>query len=145
MASEPASERAANADFSEQYLTELSSFNTNFRGFQSVLAALAADKGLANYNKNDQLETLLKATVNAVKDILGDTYEAIESIPGIGPLLGPTVYDIKCIIDEVLDATENLTDAIINDLVPLLRDLLGQATSTACEAGVEIVGLCLPL
>lgn len=55
------------------------------------------------------------------------------------------VYDIKCIIDQVLDATENLTDAIINDLAPLLHDVLGLATSTTCAAGIEIAGLCLAL
>lgn len=92
MASESASERAANSGYNQQYGNELSSFSTNFRDFQSVLAELAADKGLANYDKNDELETLLKDTINAVKYILGDTYELVEGIPGIGPLIGPSKF-----------------------------------------------------
>ena len=38
------------------------------------------------------------------------------------------VYDIKCLIDDILDVTEDSTDAIINALG--LKALLGRAIST---------------
>ncbi|KAH9937682.1 uncharacterized protein B0H18DRAFT_1113486 [Fomitopsis serialis] len=120
----------------------------NFLGFQTVLGELAADKGLANYNKNSEMETMLKNIVNASKYVMNDTYEMVNNIPGLGPILGPIVYQVKCIVDEVLDATENLTDALINDLeniLPALRALDGQAAQTACAAGIEIADICIPL
>ena len=58
------------------------------------------------------------------------------------------VYQIKCLIDETLDATENITDAILNDLediLPALKALDGQAAQTACAAGIEIANICVPL
>lgn len=60
--------------------------------FQGVLAQLAADKGLANYDKDNTLETLLKNTINAVKDLLSNVDELIGGIPVLGPLLGPSEY-----------------------------------------------------
>jgi hypothetical protein len=41
------------------------------------------------------------------------------------------VYDIKCLIDNILDVTEDSTDAIINALGPPLKALLGRAISMA--------------
>jgi len=136
------------ADFNQEYTSAISDFHENFLGFQTILGELAADKGLANYNQNSDLETMLKNTVNACKYIMNDTYEMVNDIPGLGPTLGPIVYQIKCIVDEVLDATENITDAVMNDMeniLPLLKALDGQAAQTACAAGIEIADICIPL
>ena len=40
---------------------------------------------------------------------------------------------------------ENLTDAIINAIEPLLQDLIGDASQTACNSGIQVAGLCLVL
>ena len=53
------------------------------------------------------------------------------------------VYNIKCLIDGILDAVENSTDATINALQPLLQALLGKAVTTACKSGVKLIGLCV--
>jgi hypothetical protein len=53
------------------------------------------------------------------------------------------VYDIKCVIDETLDAVENLSDAIINALGPVLQELLPFAVSTTCKTGIKMAGLCV--
>ncbi|CCM01980.1 uncharacterized protein FIBRA_04053 [Fibroporia radiculosa] len=129
--------------YSQQYATALSGFQANLLNVQNVLAALATDKGLADYDRQVELETLIKDIVNSVKYTLNDTVDVVDSIPGIGPLLAPIIYDIKCIIDDTLDIVENLTDALINDLLPLLQALGIQATQTACTAGIQIAGLCL--
>ena len=58
------------------------------------------------------------------------------------------MYQIKCLVDEILDATENITDAVLNDLeniLPMLKALDGQAAQTACAAGIEILNICFPL
>lgn len=60
----------------------------------SLLAQLGADKGLANYDKNDDLETLLKDTVNANKNALSATTAIVYNIPTIGPVLGPSKFFI---------------------------------------------------
>lgn len=58
-------------------------------------------------------------------------------------LLIAVVYNIKCLIDGILDATEDFTDATINALQPLLQALLGKAITTACKSGVKLLGLCI--
>lgn len=88
LAGQPEAERSS--DFNQQYASAISEFHENFLGFQTVLGELAADKGLANYNQASEMETALKDTVNAVKYILNDTYELINGIPGLGPVLGPS-------------------------------------------------------
>lgn len=55
------------------------------------------------------------------------------------------MYEIKCVLDKVLDAVENLTDAILNAIQPLLAPLIGQATDTACRSGLNLAGLCILL
>ncbi|KAJ7293589.1 hypothetical protein C8J57DRAFT_1269426 [Mycena rebaudengoi] len=110
--------------FRRECVTAFTSYQEHFARFPRLLGPLSADAGLANYDKTDQLETLLKDIVNANKDALSATYVLVDNIPGLGPVLGPIVYVVKCIVDELLDATENLTDAIINILKPLIAPLL---------------------
>ncbi|KAH7930983.1 hypothetical protein BV22DRAFT_999234 [Leucogyrophana mollusca] len=121
----------------------LSGFSYNILGFQTALAELGADEGLANYDRTNDLETLLKNVVNVNKGVLTTTSVLVDDIPVLGPILGPTVYDIKCVLDEILDTCENLTDATINALQPLLKTVIGQATTAACHSGVEVAGLCI--
>ena len=59
-------------------------------GFTSLLAQLGSDKGLANYDKTDSLETLLKNVVNANKDLLKNVTEMSYAIPGLGSTVGPS-------------------------------------------------------
>ncbi|KAF9569604.1 hypothetical protein CPC08DRAFT_771957 [Agrocybe pediades] len=130
-------------DFQQQYVSGLSDFDSNMKNFQVALAQASSDKGLENYDRQNDLETLLKNVINANKMMLSSTDTVIYNIPGIGPVLGPIVYDVKCIIDALLDATEDMSDAIINSLGPVLQSLLGKASATVCRAGVEVAGLCV--
>ncbi|KAI0051705.1 hypothetical protein FA95DRAFT_1459126, partial [Auriscalpium vulgare] len=138
-----ASSYRTDPDFNQQSADELSAFQTNVLGFQTVLAQLGADKGLANYDKSNDLETLLKNMVNLNKDVLSYTTALVYVIPVLGPILGPIVYEIKCLLDEILDATENLTDGLLNALEPMLRPLIGDYLKAACASGIEVVGICL--
>lgn len=78
--------------YQQQAATQLSGFQTNYLGFQNALSSMNSDKGLANYDKNDNLETLLKNMVNANKDILSDTTTLVYNIPVLGPILGPSKH-----------------------------------------------------
>lgn len=88
LAQTPASARTP--DFQQQSADEVTGFHTSLLGFQDVLAQLGADKGLANYNKDIELETELKDLVNCVKYLLSDIDNMVYSIPGLGSTLGPS-------------------------------------------------------
>lgn len=53
------------------------------------------------------------------------------------------VYEIKCILDDVLNAVENTADLLLTELQPVLRGLIAQAAQTSCRSGIQVVGLCL--
>ncbi|KAG1783942.1 hypothetical protein EV702DRAFT_958652 [Suillus placidus] len=143
LASNATSASASDPAFQQQASTELSGFNTNFVGFNSVLAELGGDNGVANLDPTNNLETLLESIINANKDILTVTYNLVVSLPIVGPILGPIVYDLKCTLDDLLDIVENLTDAIVNAIQPLLQAVLGKAVTATCASGVQVIGLCI--
>jgi hypothetical protein len=123
---------------------------------------MGREKGLANYNRDDQLQTLLKNLVNTNKDFLSSLHKTVEQVPALGPVLGPSklplyklpkhctyqfssqvVYEIKCILDDVLNTVENLVDGLLNEISPLLRGVISLASTTTCKSGLQVVGLCL--
>lgn len=156
---------ARTQNFEQQSADEATAFHTNLLGFQNTLAQLGADKGLANYDKDNDLETVLKDLVNSVKYLLSDIDDMVYDIPGVGSTLGPStcasflrverdlliivahivVYQIKCILDDVLNAVENLTDAVINAIEPILQGVIVDASKTACNSGIQVAGFCLVL
>ncbi|KAG2023490.1 hypothetical protein CC2G_001138 [Coprinopsis cinerea AmutBmut pab1-1] len=133
------------ADFAFQQgaVAELTAFDSSLLGIKTILDQLGAEKGLLNYDRTNDLETLLKNVVNFNKETLNAVDALVYNLPILGPVLGPIVYELKCLLDDVLNAVENLTDALINGLQPLLQALIGQASTTACRSGVELLGLCI--
>ncbi|RXW22948.1 hypothetical protein EST38_g2916 [Candolleomyces aberdarensis] len=130
-------------DFQQSAASELTGFDTSILGIKNILHELGSDKGLKNYDRTNDLETLLKNLINFHKETFHSVDVLVYNIPILGPILGPIVYEIKCILDDVLNAVENLTDALINGLQPLLQALIGQASTTACRSGVILAGLCI--
>jgi hypothetical protein len=59
-------------------------------GFQTALAQIGSDKGLANYDDKNSLETLLKDTVDLNKNVLSAVDVAVYNLPVLGPILGPS-------------------------------------------------------
>jgi len=96
-------------DFQHDCALELTGFYTCLVEFQSTVRG---DKGLDNYNRSHglELETSLKEILKAI-DVL------VYNIPGLGPILEPIVYEIKCILDNILDFCENITNAVVDALV----------------------------
>lgn len=130
-------------DFQQSAVNELTGFDTSILGIKNILHELGSDKGLKNYDRTNDLETLLKNLINFHKQTFNAVDVLVYNIPGLGPLLGPIVYEIKCLLDDALNAIENLTDALINGLQPLLQALIGQASTSACRSGVILAGLCI--
>jgi len=125
----------APADQQQSSVDTLLGFSGDLKDMQSCfLGYTGDDKGLGNYNKNSELETLLKNLINLIKEVLAYVNNLIECISLLKVLLEPAVYDIKCIIEYLLDFCENVTDALLNDLVPSLQALLAD-----CE---KLLNLC---
>lgn len=151
--------------FQQQCRDELNAYQANNKGFQTALTQISSDaesdKGLGNYDKNSDLETLLKNFVNLNKDTLSDVTKLTYSIPVLGPTLGPSeylqrylapplslltytivVYAIKCLLDGVLDATEDLVDGSLNDLG--LQLLISDYQTASCNmASLKLGDICI--
>ncbi|KAJ7103520.1 hypothetical protein B0H15DRAFT_217330 [Mycena belliarum] len=139
LAAEARSGHPGDVEFQQQCTSALSSYRTNFASLQSNLFEITSDKGLAYYDHLDDVETLLKNVVNFHKNVLSDVTALIYQLPILGPILGPIVYDIKCLVDEILNAAEDLTDFVLNLLAPLLQALgLSAVTDLLCS-----LSLCL--
>ncbi|KAH9820086.1 secreted protein [Melampsora americana] len=80
------------------------------------LSYFGRDKGTANLNKSNEMEVTLKNTVNSMKYSMADLNLMVYQVPALGPTLGPIVYQIKCILDDILNGTENTADALLNKL-----------------------------
>ena len=76
--------------FRDDTIRELRGFRDNMGRTQGLLGDLGRDKGLANYNRNDRLQTLLKDLVNLNKDTLSAVAKIVYEIPLLGPVLGPS-------------------------------------------------------
>ncbi|KAJ3999698.1 hypothetical protein F5050DRAFT_1804793 [Lentinula boryana] len=103
-------------------VSSFSLFGDSLLGFQHTVS----DKGLANFDKNSGLEVLIRKLIDETKYTLNYTNDLVQCDPLLSPLLGPTVYELKCFLEWLLDITEDATDALLNDLAPTVRALVGQ-------------------
>lgn len=62
-----------------------------------ALSGFGEDEGKANYDRTNQVEVILKEIVDSIKYTLDDVNLLVYSLPVLGPILGPIVYDIKCV------------------------------------------------
>ncbi|KAJ7254099.1 hypothetical protein B0H12DRAFT_1071339 [Mycena haematopus] len=144
--------RAVSAEdtaFQQQCVSELQDYQTNLDAFQQLLVLLGLnavcgcpltlDKGLACYDPQNDVDKILKGTVNLNKDVLGATADLVNSNPLLKALLGPLVDAIKCLLDEVLDAVENLADCVLM----ITTKLLVAAGLQSLLQALCPLGLCL--
>ncbi|KAK7058952.1 hypothetical protein VNI00_001576 [Paramarasmius palmivorus] len=126
------------AEFEQRCSSSLPNFQNVLEDIDTGLKPMAARAGLANYDNSDELETLLKHIIDLTKSSLHDIWWLTTEIPLVGPMLGGIVYEIKCIVDELLDITENITDGILNAFKPDLVIL-----RKACGCDDAVLGVCL--
>jgi hypothetical protein len=84
------------SDFQQQYASALSDFSGNLGGFQTAFTKASTGRGLEHYDHTNDLETLLKNTVNLNKEVLQSTYDTVNALPVVGPVLGPSQYSGLC-------------------------------------------------
>ena len=77
-------------DFQQDFTSQLNDFSTNMLGFQTALAQTGSDKGLLDYDKENDVEKLLKDTVDFNKNVLSAAVVTVDNIPVLGPILGPS-------------------------------------------------------
>lgn len=90
LSNRPASTGGNDADFQKNCLSRASAYQFNLLQLQSALPGLENDKGLANYDDTNDLETILKDTTNLNKEWLDCVYVLVDKFPFLGPLLGPS-------------------------------------------------------
>ncbi|CAH7687251.1 secreted protein [Phakopsora pachyrhizi] len=84
--------------------------------FSSSLKPFGKDNRIEILDRKYDIQLILKTLVNTVKYTLKDLNLIFYLIPGLGKVLGPIFFQIKCIFEELLNAIENLTDGSINNL-----------------------------
>ncbi|KAK0233228.1 hypothetical protein IW262DRAFT_1451783 [Armillaria fumosa] len=128
-------------DYQDSCVASLNSCKGILGELNLAIAAMRPDdKGLGNYDRSDRLETLLKEVVNQTKDLLKVTVILVNNVPIVGPIIGPTVYELKCITEEILDAIEDITDGLLNFLNLVLKPLVSPCKGVV---GIDILGLCI--
>lgn len=128
-------------DYQDSCVTSLNSCKGILGELNLAIAAMRPDdKGLGNYDRDDRLETLLKEVVNKTKDLLKVTVILVNNCPILGPILGPIVYELKCITEEILDAIEDITDGLLNFLNLVLKPLVSPCKGVL---GIDILGVCI--
>ncbi|KAF5375220.1 hypothetical protein D9758_000266 [Tetrapyrgos nigripes] len=124
-------------------MSDLKSLQLYLRGFYESLTGEELDRGLANYDPNNPCQIALRDIIDFIKCFLLDLDIRVFDLPLVGPLLGPILYDIKCIIDDVLDLTENLTDATLNSLAMECQGYMDEKTRSFCGTDrLHLLGLC---
>ena len=80
----------SDANSRQEAADHLATYKQTLGSLYPLFANIGADKGLANYDKSNEYETLLKDIINANKYLLKDTSDLIDATPLLGPLLGPS-------------------------------------------------------
>lgn len=70
-------------------LYELREYNAALYSFHALFSHLGRDKGLAHYDRQNDVETLLKNVVNLHKYTLNYLDCMVAEIPVLGPILAP--------------------------------------------------------
>ncbi|KIJ21739.1 hypothetical protein PAXINDRAFT_63815, partial [Paxillus involutus ATCC 200175] len=110
--------------FQQGASNSLTEFHSHVSAAQDTLSELAAGKGLANFDAKAQLEVIVKEIANLIKEVLSDVTALIGKLPIVGPLLEPLVFQIKCVVVDLIDASENFLDGVLNILGPIVNPLL---------------------
>lgn len=114
---------------------------------ETSFGKLGGGTGTENLDRRNQVEVTLKDLVNSIKCVrapfetsdahrytMVDINYLVFKLPVLGPVLGPIVYDIKCLIDDLLNAVERSTDSILNGVAP-------QLTGLTSELGISLANI----
>ncbi|PFH54488.1 hypothetical protein AMATHDRAFT_44354 [Amanita thiersii Skay4041] len=74
--------------FREECTNALRGFHSILPGLEWILRELGSDNGLAYYDRNNNIETLLKNSVNICKDTMSAVNDLVNSNSVLGPEFG---------------------------------------------------------
>ncbi|KAJ7932387.1 hypothetical protein B0H13DRAFT_776772 [Mycena leptocephala] len=129
--------QADDPEFQKQCGTTATEFKDSFNEYQKLFCSYGPsidDCQCVADSLCIVLQETLKDVVNAHKDVLKATTELVYELPLLGPVLGPTLYDIKCLIDDLLNKTQEFVDCLLKVLLELgsLRLLLSSFSDLVC-------------
>lgn len=90
LATQSSSVNPASALFQQSTAYQMTALHSSLVSINNLFSSTAAQDGLANYDKNDQVQVALKDTVNYTKTFLSNTDVLVYNIPLLGPILGPS-------------------------------------------------------
>ncbi|GAA5838064.1 hypothetical protein JCM3766R1_004190 [Sporobolomyces carnicolor] len=94
----------------------------------------AGDHGLDNFDRDDPIQVLIRTLNESTQQTLESINLIVYYVPVLGPIAGPLVYDIKCILDNVLDATQINLDGLLNNLnLSGLKLLSSEYATSMCK------------
>ncbi|KAJ7071018.1 hypothetical protein C8F01DRAFT_1108716 [Mycena amicta] len=71
---------------------------------------------------------------------LHDILDCITTLTATIPILGPIVYDVKCIVDAILNLVTDTVDCLLGPIVDLLKQLgLGGILDSVCKLGQALL------
>jgi len=105
----------------------------------SLLSGLGADMGQENLDKYNRAEVAISNIARSTKWALEDTDLIFFQIPLLGQTVAPLVYDLKCVLEDVIDTTTNVVDGILNGST-LLSSLSMKAGALVCKMKSQLCG-----
>ncbi|GAA6002794.1 hypothetical protein JCM10207_007685 [Rhodosporidiobolus poonsookiae] len=103
------------------------------REIDAALKPLAGDQGLDNFNRADPLQVAIRTVNESAQNTLEAVNLIVFNIPTLGAPLGILLYDIKCILDDLLNISQLHADGLLNELAPALRGLTMNYSNSICE------------
>ncbi|GAA6059366.1 hypothetical protein JCM10212_003264 [Sporobolomyces blumeae] len=99
-----------------------------------ALKPLGPDQGLGNFNRDDPLQVLIRTLNESTQQTLESINLIVYYVPVLSPLLAAPLYDIKCIIDDVLNAAQYNADGLLNQLdLKGLKLLSSEYATSMCK------------
>ncbi|KAM0748395.1 hypothetical protein T439DRAFT_358292 [Meredithblackwellia eburnea MCA 4105] len=133
-----------NSAFQNSVYQELKAYRGSAAGLpglqqlDATLKPLGPDQGLANFDRNNDLEVLFRTMSTSFQDTLESINLVVFKLPVLGPVLGPILYDIKCIIDDILNIVQVILDGLLNQLSPQLTLVSGNYLVSICQMGPSL-------
>ncbi|KAL8292203.1 hypothetical protein RQP46_001669 [Phenoliferia psychrophenolica] len=109
-----------NSKFQNSVYEELKAYRGSAAGLPGLaqldqtLKPLAPNQGLSEFDRGNDIEVLFRTVNTSLQDTLESIDLIVFKLPILGPVLGPILYDIKCIIDDILNIVQVILDGVLN-------------------------------
>ncbi|GAA5972704.1 hypothetical protein JCM11641_002984 [Rhodosporidiobolus odoratus] len=108
----------------------------------AALRPLAGDQGLDNFNRDDPIQVAIRTINESAQNTLESINLIVFNLPVLGATLGPILYDIKCILEDLLNITQLQVDGLLNELTPELQGLTRNYRGSICRMTPSLYDWC---